>query len=196
MSLEGGNKYCYDSKATRLTPSFFLGCEMVKITYFGSEKDIAKAAAIINRHRSLKRLPESKARLKIQGLIDKHSLKASILVNGNTVWSKRRILTNLQRIMKHGTLYNEDQRKPPILSHYFYQFLHQTCGGIAHYDIYGWIHKYPTVDHLRQFFKKNELGKRVLNYIPESQADAREIIQDIETMLFPFETYLKTRNHQ
>ena len=169
---------------------------MVKITYFGSEKDIAKAAAIINRHRSLKRLPESKARLKIQGIIDKHSLKASILVNDNTVWSKKRILTNLRRIMKHGTLYNEDQRKPPILSHYFYQFLSQTCGSIAHYDIHGWIHKYPTIIELKQFFKKNELGKRVLEYIPEWHSDALAIAQQIEKMLYPFETYMKTRNHQ
>ena len=169
---------------------------MVKITYFGSEKDIAKAAAIINRHRSLKRLPESKARLKIQGLIDKHSLKAAILVNGNTVWSKRRILTNLQRIMKHDTLYNLDQEKPPILSHYFYQFLHQTCGSIAHYDIHGWIHKYPRVEHLKEFFKKNEFGKRVLEWIPEWKTDAVEIVKEIESMLYPFETYMKTRNHQ
>ena len=169
---------------------------MVKITYLGSEKDIAKAVIIINRHRNLKRLSESKARLKIQGFIDKHRLKASILVNGNPVWSKKRILRNLQRIMKHGTLYNRDQAKPPILSHYFYQFLHQTCGSIAHYDIHGWIHKYPTINHLKDFFKKNEFGKRVLDDIPEWKTDARTIVQEIEKMLYPFETYMKTRNHQ
>ena len=166
---------------------------MVKITYFGSEKDIAKAVAVIKRYRSLPRMTEPKARLKIQKLIDKHNLKASILVNGNTVWSKKRILQNLRRIMKHGTLYNEDQEKPPILSHYFYQFLHQACGSIAHYDIYGWIHKYPTVVHLKQFFKRNELGKRVLDFIPGWHADARVVVQEIETLLFPFETYMKTR---
>ena len=166
---------------------------MVKITYFGSEKDIAKAVAVIKRYRSLPRMTEPKARLKIQKLIDKHNLKASILVNGNTVWSKKRILTNLRRIMKHGILYNLDQEKPPILSHYFYQFLHLTCGSIAHYDIHGWIHKYPRVEHLKKFFKKNELGKRVLDWIPEWKTDARAIVQEIEKVLFPFETYMKTR---
>ena len=169
---------------------------MVKITYFGSEKDIAKAVAILNRHTSLNRLSEPKARLKIQKIIDKHKLKASILVNGNTVWSKERILRNLRRILKHGTLYNVDQRKPPILSYYFYQFLHQTCGSIAHYDIYGWIHKYPTIIQLKQFFKKNEFGKPVLEWIPEWQTDAHAIVKEIESMLYPFETYMKTRNHQ
>ena len=166
---------------------------MVKITYFGSEKDIAKAVAIIKRHKSLKRMSEPRARLKIQGLIDKHNLKASILVNGNTVWSKKRILNNLRRILKHGTLYNPEQEKPPILSHYFYQFLHLVCGSIAHYDLHGWIHKYPTIIELKQFFKKNELGKRVLDFIPGSQTDAHAIVQEIETLLFPFETYMKTR---
>lgn len=166
---------------------------MVKITYFGSEKDIAKAVDILNRHRSLQRLSESKCRLKIQGIIDKRNLKASILVNGNTVYSKRRILRNLRIILKHGTLYNEDQSKPPILSHYFYQFLHSTCGSIAHVDVWGWIHKYPTIIELKQFFKKNEFGKRVLDDIPEWQTDARAIVQEIEKTLFPFEHYMKVR---
>lgn len=166
---------------------------MVKITYFGSEKDIAKAVTVIKRYRSLPRMTEPKARLKIQKLIDKHNLKASILVNGNTVWSKKRILANLRRIMKHGILYNLDQEKPPILSHYFYQFLHLECGSIAHYDIHGWIHKYPRVEHLKEFFRKNEFGKGVLEWIPGWKTDARAIVQEIEKVLFPFETYMKTR---
>ena len=166
---------------------------MVKITYFGSEKDISKATAIIKRNSSLTRTTEPRARLKLQKIIDKHKLKASILVNGNTVWSKTRILTNLRKIMKHGTLYNLDQEKPPILSHYFYQFLHQVCGSIDHYDIHGWIHKYPRIENLKEFFRKNEFGKRVLDDIPERKTDAREIVQAIEKMLYPFETYMKTR---
>jgi len=167
---------------------------MIKITYFGSERDISRATTVINQEKDLAHLSEAKARLKIQELIDKHQLKASILVNGNTVWSKKRILANLRRIMKSGTLYNEDQKKPPILSQYFYQFLNQSCGSIAHYDIYGWIHKYPTINHLKRFFKKNEFGKRVLDDIPEWKTDARAIVEAIERMLFPFDTYMKTRN--
>lgn len=139
-------------------------------------------------------MSEPKARLKIQNLIDREKLEASILVNGNTVWSKTRILRNLKRIMKHGTLYNaEDQRKPPILSQYFYNFLHLVCGSVAHYDIHGWIHKYPTIEHLRKFFKHNEFGMRVLEQIPEKQTDAHVIVEAIEGVLFPFQKFMETK---
>ena len=168
---------------------------MNKITYFGSERNIEKAATILKKHKSFTSMKEGKARLKIQELIDKHGLKAAILFNGNTVWSTKRIIRNLRRIMKHGTLYNEDQSKPPILSHYFYEFLHQTCGSIAHYDIHGWIHKYPTVEHLKKFFMENEFGQRVLDWIPAWQTDAKAIVQTIEGLLFPFKAYMKSLNN-
>lgn len=123
---------------------------MIKITYFGSEKDISDSIAVLKQHESLTTMKEAEARLLVQELIDENHLKASILINGNTVWSKDRILRNLDLIIKHGTLYSEDQSKPPILSHYFYQFLTLVCGSIAHYDIHGWIHKpYPSSPPLR-----------------------------------------------
>lgn len=168
-----------------------------KITYFGSERDIKEAAKILNKHRSFTSMKEGKARLKIQELIDKHNLKATILFNGNNVWSKTRVLLNLHRIIKHGALYNtEDQSKPPILSHYFYEFLHQDCGSIAHYDIHGWIHVYPTIEDLRKFFMKNEFGKRVLDWIPEWETDVKAIVEAIEGTLFPFKTYMQTQKQQ
>jgi len=166
---------------------------MNKIMYFGSENDITKAVAVIKKHKKLRSMKEGKARLEIQKLIDKHNLKTSILLNGNTVWSKKRILQNLERIMKHGTLYDEDQKKPAILSHYFHQFLHQVCGSMNHGDIWGWIHVYPTAEDLKQFFKKNEFGKSVLEWIPAWDTDAREIVQQILKKLFPFEHYMETR---
>jgi len=167
---------------------------MIKITYYGSEKEISEAIAVLKQQKNLESRKESEARLIIQELIDKHHLKASILVNGNTIWSKSRILQNIEQIIQHGTLYNEDQAKPPHLSHYFYQFLSLECGSIAHYDIHGWIHKYPTIEHLKKFFKQNEFGKRVLDWIPPEHTDARAIVQAIEMRLFPFQSYLKQKN--
>jgi hypothetical protein len=79
----------------------------------------------------------------------------------------------------------------PILSKYFYDFLHLHCGSIAHYNIQGWITEYPTLEDLKQFFKKNEYGKRVLDHIPVWMTDAKRIVEEIERQLFPFETYLK-----
>jgi len=170
------------------------GSSEMKITYYGSEKEISEAIAVLKQQKNLESMKESEARLIIQRLIDEHGLKASILVNGNTVWSKDRILSNLEQILKHGILYNEDQSKPPILSHYFYQFLSLDCGSIAHYDIHGWIHRYPTIEHLKKFFKQNEFGKRVLDWIPPEHTDARAIVQAIEMRLFPFQSYLKQKN--
>lgn len=167
---------------------------MIKIEYFGSEKYIAQAAEVMKKHRKFwKTLREPTARLELQKLIDKHHLKASIIVNGNAVYSKVRILQNLARIMKHGTLYNEDQKKPPILSQYFYQFLHQVCGSMAHYDVWGWVHRYPTIIELKQFFKNNEFGESVLEWIPDWHTDAREIVQAIMTKMFPFRHFMETR---
>jgi len=166
---------------------------MPKITYFGTEKDISDAIAALKQHENLERMKATDARLLIQQLIDQHHLKASIHVNGAGVWSKERILKNLEEIMKSGTLYDQDQTKPPILSHYFYQFLHTVCGSTAHVDIHGWIHKYPTVEHLKKFFKCNEFGKLVIEWIPKERADAREIVVAVERTLFPFQTYMKTR---
>jgi len=156
-----------------------------KLTYFGSEKEISEAIRVLKKHRALTMMKESDARLMIQKLIDEHHLKASILINGNTVWSKDRIIGNLEQIMKHGTLYDQDQNKPPILSQYFYQFLHLVCGSIAHYDIHGWIHKYPTVEHLKNFFKCNEFGKRVIDWIPKDRADAIAIVEQNRNVAFP-----------
>jgi len=173
---------------------------MNKITYYGSEKEISQAIESLKNYENskpkeprLENVKEANARLIIQQIIDQNHIKASILINGNSVWSKDRILRNLEQIIQYGTLYNEDQTKPPILSHYFYQFLNQVCGSMAHCDISGWIHKYPSIEHLKKFFKSNEFGKRVLEFIPPDRADARAIVEAIEAKLFPFETYMKTR---
>jgi len=138
----------------------------------------------------LSSLPQNKARLIMQEVIDRENLKATMMFDGNTVWSFDRIIRNLKRIVKTGKLY-VDLRKidrihgyqAPILSKYFYQFLHLCCGSIAHYDIYGWISHYPTVQHLREFFIKNEYGKRVLDHISGWNTDAKRIVQEIEEIL-------------
>jgi hypothetical protein len=186
-----------------------LGCKLKKfnkyITIHGSRSEIEKAKSVLEGIPNLEMLKESDARLVIQEAIDQHNLTAGILYDGNSVWSMKRILGNLQTIIKNGRLYDKDKprwipiesmlRMPtggkPILSKYFYDFLHLQCGSIAHYDIQGWIAEYPTLEDLKQFFKKNEYGKRVLDYIPAWETDAKRIVEEIERQLFPFETYLK-----
>lgn len=61
------------------------------------------------------------------------------------------------------------------------------------YNIHGWIAEYPTLEDLKKFFKKNELGYRVLDYIPSWHTDAKRIVEAIEIQLYPLESYMKAR---
>ena len=177
-----------------------------RIRICGNPKEVERAKTFLEQIANLRDLTEPKARLLIQVAIDQHDLKADILYAGNTVWSKKRILQNLRRIISHGTLYDGKHprwipigsmlRMPSVgktvLSKYFYEFLHLCCGSIAHYDIQGWVTTYPTLEDLKAFFKKNEFGKRVLDDIPGWKTDAKAIVEAIERLLFPFQSYMKT----
>lgn len=151
-----------------------------RITLYGAKKEKERAERILSTL-DLENLSEGKARLKIQEKIDSETLKASILFDGNSVWSQKKIIRNLKQIIKKGTLYRD--RETPLLTKYFYNFLHLCCGSIAHYSIHGWIYEYPTVEALRNFFRRNEFGKRVLDHIPVWKTDAIEIVKEIERLL-------------
>jgi hypothetical protein len=180
---------------------------LLKIEVHGQKKAVDKAAKLLKTISNLESMDESKARLKLQDLIDDNNIKAVIMVNENSVWSKKRILANLRRIIAAGRLYGEKHphrelvggiiylpaETDPILSKYFYEFLHLQCGTMAHYNIHGWIAEYPTLEHLKKFFKKNEHGKRVLDDIPFWYTDARRIVEAIEIQLYPLESYMRAR---
>jgi len=183
--------------------------EIGKISIYGSKRDVEKAKEVLSKI-SLEGLSEGQARLKIQDAIHKHDLKAWILYDGNTVYNMHRILSNLKRIMEHGTLYDPKHpryipvgsmlRMPAIgktiLSPYFYRFLINECGSIAHYNIRGWVAEYPTVEDLKEFFKKNEYGKPVREDIPGWKPDTLRIVEEIEKILFPFQHFLKARREE
>ena len=106
--------------------------------------------------------------------MDAENIKADILFDGNSVWSKKKILRDIKKIKKYGM--NK-------LSDYLYKFLSLSCGSIAHYDRYGWIATYPTIQDLRNFFRRNEFGERVLNYLPVWNTDAQVIVKKVEREL-------------
>jgi hypothetical protein len=159
---------------------------MNKVTFFGSEKDVTKAIAILKRCKNLENMKEVSLRLLIQRLIDEHDLKATIFVNNTVVWSKAKIITSLEEIMKNGngTLYK--------LSQYFYQFLTQECGSTAP-SPEAFVSKYGTVEHLKGFFKQNEFGKKVSDWVVKERTDVRKIVEAIEQRLFPFQSYLQAK---
>lgn len=165
------------------------------ISLYGSGREIEAAEEALNELDT--GLSEGEIRPLIQEIMEHRKLKADILYDGNSVWSKQRIIRNLRQIVKAGVLYQEDKPRyipvgsmlripstgKTILSKYFYGFLHLCCGSIAHYNINGWVAEYPTVEDLRAFFQKNEFGHRVLDDIPKWKTDVKIIVREIEAIL-------------
>ena len=147
-----------------------------KVVVYGSKKDVEEAISTLNIFCDfLKNNPEeTRARKRIQSIIDDKNLKADILYDGNTVWSKKKVLKGLKRVKKNGM---------KSMTKYLYQFLTLFCGPIAHYNMFGWIEEYPTVEDLKIFFMRNEFGQRVLNHIPNWNTDVYNIVVEIEKEL-------------
>ncbi len=161
----------------------------------------------------LANLNDVQVRLLLQDVIDEKSLYVSILYKGNAVWSRKRVMQNLRRIIARGQLYGNKQVKwlrvssgiclpavpkdfKPILSEYFYNFLILCCGSQPHYSRAGWIGIYPTIADLKRFFMKNEFGKPVSEHIPDWKSDALRIVEDIERLLYPFRSYVKSKQQE
>ena len=147
-----------------------------KVAVYGSKKDVEEAISALNIFCDfLKNNPEeARARKRIQSIIDDKNLKADILYDGNTVWSKKKILKGIKKVKKNGM---------KSMTKYLYQFLTLSCGSIAHYNMFGWIEEYPTIEDLKSFFMRNEFGHRVLNHIPNWNTDVYNIVVEIEKEL-------------
>lgn len=146
-----------------------------RIALYGNKQNIEQAEIILLKNiPQLPTLRESQARIKIQECIDSENIKADILFDGNSVWSKKKIIRDIKRVKKQGM---------EKLTNYLYEFLHLSCGSIAHYNKFGWISTYPTLSDLINFFRRNEFGQRVLNYLPVWKTDAQIIVESIEREL-------------
>ena len=146
-----------------------------RVALFGNKKTIEETEIILLKNiPQLPTLSESQARIRIQETIDHENIKADILFDGNSVWSKKKILRDIKKVKKYG------MKK---LSDYLYQFLSLSCGSIAHYNKFGLIACYPTIQDLRIFFRRNEFGERVLSHLPVWKTDAQVIVESIEKEL-------------
>jgi hypothetical protein len=115
---------------------------------------------------------EAADRLTIQKWIDENKFKPTVLYDGNSVVSKDKIIAELKRILKRGTLHP--------MSDYFYKFLTLDAGSIAHYSKSGWIGTYgDSADRLREFFLRNEFGKDIVGEQPGWKTDCIEIGKEI-----------------
>lgn len=121
-----------------------------------------------------KDLRQPEARLVIQDLIDVFNIRADVLFEGNGVYSFKKITNDIRKLKKQGM---------KAMTHELYEFLHLCCGSIAHYNKGGWIEQYPTIAHFQRFFRCNEFGQRVLDYIPAWKTDVIKIVKSIERIL-------------
>lgn len=146
-----------------------------RIALYGSKLQIDTAEELIERFfPNISDNTEGEARLLLQSLLDTEPIKVSILFDGNTVYSKKKIIRAIKIVKKNGM----DKMTKGL-----YEFLHLTCGSIAHYNKFGWIETYPTIEHLRGFFKHNEFGERVLTHTPIWKTDVKAIVKKIEDIL-------------
>jgi hypothetical protein len=194
-------------KIIRLSPDISISGNYKKI-----KKAEQKLKPIVGM---IQKLNQHQARLALQKAIDEFQLSASIMYQGHLVWSEKKILRNLDKIIEKGMLYHNGDNKvtwmrvkkglylpstpknfKPILSEYFYQFLTIVCGSKPHYSKAGWIGLYPTLNDLKRFFQKNEYGKPVSEYVPAWKADAKKIVTEIELKLYPFKSYVKANKNQ
>lgn len=149
------------------------------LALYGTREEIEESLKVLNeemlRLLGINKDNEREARILLQRMIDQGVITAEVLFDGNLVFSKKRIIENIKEIIKSGDMHR--------LNDYTYKFLINACGSIAHFDKEGWIGHYPTVNHLRKFFLKNEYGKRVLKFQPYWAGDRIEIIKEIEALL-------------
>ena len=148
------------------------------LTLYGTRKEIEQSLRYLKNEVAacigINHANEGEARLMIQQMIEQKLVTAEVLLDGNTVYDKTKILRNISSMVRHDNM--------SLMTDYTYHFL-TNCGSIAHFSKAGWISTYPTVDSLRRFFLKNEYGQRVLNSQPPWATDRIAILQEIERIL-------------
>lgn len=173
-----------------------------RIHIYGNKKEIAEAEGWIDSILPLPGTPkrnsyseEPKCRLILQKLIDEHKIKASILFEGNSVWSYDRLVRDFKRFIadprdKDAFMPVGDILRLPVssgncpLTDYLYSFFSLECGTIAHYDKHGWHATYPDVPALRELFKKNEFGDNVVDRLCRDRfADSCRIVKEMQRLL-------------
>ena len=149
-----------------------------ELRVIGNPKDVEKFEGLIKVYGDFETYHECHVRKIIQDILDNPDNRLrqlTVLYDGNTVWSKDKILKDVKAIVK-----SKDMTK---MTNHLYDFFNLCCGSIAHYNKLGWIDTYPTVTHLTQFFKRNEFGEKVINHIPHWKTDVIGIVQGINKIL-------------
>lgn len=101
------------------------------IKIYGTEKNIKETIEILNKLALTD--VEAKDRLLIQEAIDVYDVKADILYDGNTVYGYKKLVAEINRMKKSGSIEKMTDRMYKFMSLNF---------DIAHYDKGGYIYYY------------------------------------------------------
>lgn len=136
-----------------------------RITFYGSNSVIESDKNTIDK------LPltgdEASDRLLIQKCIDDNNLKSSILYDGNTVYSFKKIVKEYRNLQKSGSLEK--------LTDKMYHFFTNACGDIAHYNVNGFKGYYNN--------SLRNLESQLLNrdtFIPRWHSDLDRIFKELK----------------
>lgn len=121
---------------------------------------------ISNNEASISGPQESDIRLLLQKRLDDEKFNFEddfILVDGNTIWSHKRIIKEIEKIRKSNNTEG--------ISKYFYNFMHLNFT-TTHFDIHGW----------KQSFRDYGAVVAVINQntVPEWKTDVIKIIKSIK----------------
>lgn len=153
-----------------------------KISIYGSRSDIETAKQALDTLTLSGN--ESEDRLVIQQVIDTFKIKASILYDGNTIWSFDRIIRDFKRALKSKPCEPSEYGSGEYsLTDYLYKFLHLDCGSIAHFNKFGWIGTYPSKEEFKQFLRCNEFGHDILSEQPSWATDSQHIAKEILSLI-------------
>lgn len=144
-----------------------------KIVIYGSKAQIEEAKQALTKIKHKLKNDEAEDRLILQNeIID--NINVDILYDGNSVYSKTKLIKQFQTLLKRGMHKLADD---------LYDFFSQCCGSIAHYNKQGWISEYPDLFALKEFFERNEFGQSVLSHQPDWATDRIEIVKEMQNLL-------------
>lgn len=112
---------------------------------------------------------ECELRSLMQTALDKSEMDFTVeyvLIDGNSVWSKRLILQEARKIKKSDSTAG--------ISTYFYKFMHLNFT-IAHYNISGWISNYPKSKDVLAIIKDSK--------VPAWKCDVQAIVNELKEIL-------------
>lgn len=153
-----------------------------RISIYGSTKDQERAKQLIDKLAPVLTGDEGKDRIIIQKGIDAWHLPstASILYDGNTVYSYNKIVRDFARALTSPPSPESEYGGGEWdMTKGLYDFLSLSTGSIAHFNKYGWIGTYPTKEALVGYLHRNEFGQDIVSYQPGWATDRIKIAKEL-----------------